>query len=130
MGCHFLLQGIFLTQELNPGLLHCRKIVYHLIHQLTSSRRQAMDNVFNNVWISSEKVSSFKCEFTFLGRGGLNLRNLGPVVYIPKDYKWLEIWRFSPLSEGERTAVPLPCKLQIHNFSVPLLWCKKPICMC
>ena len=22
MGCHFLLQGIFLTQELNPGLLH------------------------------------------------------------------------------------------------------------
>ena len=24
MGCHFLLQGIFLTQELNPGLLHCR----------------------------------------------------------------------------------------------------------
>ena len=23
MGCHFLLQGIFLTQELNPGLLHC-----------------------------------------------------------------------------------------------------------
>ena len=23
MGCHFLLQSIFLTQELNPGLLHC-----------------------------------------------------------------------------------------------------------
>ena len=22
MGCHFLLQGIFLTQELNPQLLH------------------------------------------------------------------------------------------------------------
>ena len=26
--CHFLLQGIFLTQELNPGLLHCRQILY------------------------------------------------------------------------------------------------------
>ena len=24
VGCHFLLQGIFLTQESNPGLLHCR----------------------------------------------------------------------------------------------------------
>ena len=23
VGCHFLLQGIFLTQESNPGLLHC-----------------------------------------------------------------------------------------------------------
>ena len=28
-----LLQGIFPTQELNPGLLHCRRILYHLIHQ-------------------------------------------------------------------------------------------------
>ena len=28
VGCHFLLQGIFLTQELNPGLLHGRQILY------------------------------------------------------------------------------------------------------
>ena len=33
MGCHFLFQGIFPTQELNPGLLHCRQILYHLSHQ-------------------------------------------------------------------------------------------------
>ena len=30
---HSLLQRIFLTQELNPGLLHCRHILYHLSHQ-------------------------------------------------------------------------------------------------
>ena len=30
MGCHFLLQGIFPTQRSNPGLLHCRQILYHL----------------------------------------------------------------------------------------------------
>ena len=29
MGCHFLLQGIFLTQGLNPGLPHCRQFLYH-----------------------------------------------------------------------------------------------------
>ena len=28
--CHFLLQGIFLTQGLNLLLLHCRQIVYPL----------------------------------------------------------------------------------------------------
>ena len=28
VGCHFLLQGIFPTQESNPGLLHCRQILY------------------------------------------------------------------------------------------------------
>ena len=33
VGCHFLLQGIFLTQESNPGLLHCRQILYRLSHQ-------------------------------------------------------------------------------------------------
>ena len=33
VGCHFLHQGIFLTQGLNPGLLHCRQIFYHLNYQ-------------------------------------------------------------------------------------------------
>ena len=33
VGCHFLLQGIFPTQGSNPGLLHCRQILYHLSHQ-------------------------------------------------------------------------------------------------
>ena len=30
VGCHFLLQGIFLTQGLNTGLLHCRQTLYYL----------------------------------------------------------------------------------------------------
>ena len=33
VGCHSLLQGIFLTQGLNPGLLHCRQTLYCLSHQ-------------------------------------------------------------------------------------------------
>ena len=33
MGCHFLLQGIFPTQELNPGVLHCRQILYQLSYK-------------------------------------------------------------------------------------------------
>ena len=33
MGCHTLFQGIFPTQGLNPGLPHCRQILYHLSHQ-------------------------------------------------------------------------------------------------
>ena len=30
--CHSLLQGFFPTQGSNPGLLHCRWILYHLSH--------------------------------------------------------------------------------------------------
>ena len=35
VGCHALLQGILATQELNPGLPHCRQILYQLSHQGT-----------------------------------------------------------------------------------------------
>ena len=33
MGCHFLLQGIFPTGELNSGLLHCRQVLYQLSYR-------------------------------------------------------------------------------------------------
>ena len=32
VGCHLLLQGIFLTQGSNTGLLHCRQILHSLSH--------------------------------------------------------------------------------------------------
>ena len=38
MGCHFLLQGIFLTQGSNPGLPHCRQILYQLCHLVRQER--------------------------------------------------------------------------------------------
>ena len=34
MGSHSLLERIFPTQGLNPGLLHCRGILYHLSHMI------------------------------------------------------------------------------------------------
>ena len=33
VGCHALLQGIFLTQGLNQSFLHCRGILYQLSYQ-------------------------------------------------------------------------------------------------
>ena len=33
VGCHALLQGIFPTQGLNPGLPYCRWTLYHLSNQ-------------------------------------------------------------------------------------------------
>ena len=40
MGCHFLFQEIFLTQGLNPGLLHCGQTLYCLNHQGSPKLRQ------------------------------------------------------------------------------------------
>ena len=33
VGCHPLLQGLFPTQESNPGLPHCRRILYQLTYK-------------------------------------------------------------------------------------------------
>ena len=45
VGCHFLLQGIFPTQELNPGLLHCRQILYQLSYQGSPNVRVKIGNL-------------------------------------------------------------------------------------
>ena len=39
MGCNFLLQLIFPTQGLNPGLPHCRWILYQLSYQGSPATR-------------------------------------------------------------------------------------------
>ena len=36
VGCDFFLQGVFLTQGLNLGLLHCRQFLYRLSYQESS----------------------------------------------------------------------------------------------
>ena len=41
VGYHFLLQGIFPTQGSNPGVLHCRKILYHLSHWGSSRKNDS-----------------------------------------------------------------------------------------
>ena len=45
MGCRSLLQGIFPTQGSNPGLLHCRHILYHLSHLGSPKVSVAQDNI-------------------------------------------------------------------------------------
>ena len=48
VGSLSLLQGIFPTQELNPGLLHCREILYQLMHKgspLSSVGKESACNV-------------------------------------------------------------------------------------
>ena len=48
VGCHALLQGIFLTQGLNLGLLHCRQILHCLSHREAQCGRGRCPS--NAVW--------------------------------------------------------------------------------
>jgi len=43
VGCHFLLQEIFPTQELNSGFLHSRQILFHLNYQGINHPKEIKD---------------------------------------------------------------------------------------
>ena len=62
MGTLSLLQGIFLTQGLNPGLPHCRQTLYHLSHQGSPGscfRCQEQTSEQNKISLSWSLYSSF-----------------------------------------------------------------------
>ena len=55
VGCHFLLQRIFLTQGFNPGLLLCRLTLYCLSHQgnlIHSELQKNLSYIMTFIWVS------------------------------------------------------------------------------
>ena len=52
--CHFLLQVVFPTQGLNPGLLHCRWSLYKLSHQGTHFKIHLFCLISKNVFLFTE----------------------------------------------------------------------------
>ena len=60
--CHFLLQGIFPTHGLNPGLPHCGRTLYRLSHQgflaFLNEWMESIQKVLLKliIWISTNKT--------------------------------------------------------------------------
>ena len=54
MDCHFLLQGIFSTQESKPGLPHCRQMLYRLSHQSTCVFSHV--GLFGTTWTLAHQI--------------------------------------------------------------------------
>ena len=50
LGSHSLLQGIFTIQGLNPGLLHCTWILYHLSHKGSPFVSKDLVNLLRTSW--------------------------------------------------------------------------------
>ena len=46
--CRFLLQGIFLTQGLNPGFLHYRQILYRWCPRKVLTRVECKHNLYTH----------------------------------------------------------------------------------
>ena len=75
VACHFLLQGIFLTQGSNPHLLHllhCRQILYHLSHQgsqyLTESETLSRSVVSDSLRPHGSQPARLLCPWNSTGK--------------------------------------------------------------
>ena len=66
VGCHALLQGIFPTQGSNPGLTHCKQILYRLSHQ-GSSISPTMGSNHENTFYTMVMVKQLISDFFSLG---------------------------------------------------------------
>ena len=103
MGWDFLLQGIFLTQESNLGLLHYRQILYQLSYEGSPS------SSFKLHFLLAQHNSSFFAEQLYLTYY---------IFYIDMKMSALDfpslIWTL--------------CQGRI-SFSVPSLYCVLPICV-
>ena len=74
MGCHCLLQGIFLTQGSNPGLPHCEQTLYHLSHQGSPRGNGLLRDLFSSKWfkaLSSKFKWLINLELIFVFSGAL-----------------------------------------------------------
>ena len=71
MGCQALLQGIFPTQGLNPGLLHCRQFLYYLSYEESPTILE---------WVAF-----------FFSRGSSYLKNQTEISFIASEFltSWL-----------------------------------------
>ena len=65
MDCHALLQGIFPTQELNPSLPHCRRILYHLSHGEAQGSRLQLENLMPSSLSLSPTHTALATSFTY-----------------------------------------------------------------
>ena len=102
VGCHFLHQGIFPTQELNPGLLHCMQSLSCLSHQrrlyykatviktvlIKTVRYWHKDRNQCRQWNKLESPEIYPCTYGQLSHAPMD--NLGEGNDTPLQYSCLE----------------------------------------
>ena len=96
VGCHFLLQGIFPTQGLNPGLLHCRQTLYHLSHQGRLDTVEERNNKAKGSFIAPYLLISLCIDGT-----GRRQWHSTPVLLPGKSHGWRSLVGYRPWGRKE-----------------------------
>ena len=103
VGCHALLQGIFMTQWLNPHLLqllHCREILYHKTHgkpspPLGDPKSSTNYVAFSRTWEFHFPTSSLSLAIKQYFSKLVNLKGQKLDGLTLVCFSWLQ-WSFTP----------------------------------
>ena len=100
MGCHFLIQGIFLTQGSNPCLLHCRWILFHCTTWETHL------NEFNSIFsvVQTPILESF-LSFLFLSHMYPSWKQI--LLVLPSKYNSTDCFPILTLLSSPWSKVPI-----------------------
>ena len=107
-GLHFLLQGIFLTQGSNPGLLHCRQMLYHLNHQ---------GSPFRQYWLST---TSGNADCLYYSHSSFLLME-SPLYLALESIKIKREWSLSDLKGWTLIRLSQSCYVDFNLFAVIML---------
>ena len=142
VGSLFLLQGIFLTEELDQGLLHCGQILYHLSYQGSPLSPGVCSNSCPlSLWCYLTISSSVSPLFFFLQSfpasgsfpmsqlftsGGQSTGASASALVLPMNIRvdFLQYWLvWSPCSpSGSQESSPAPQFESINSLAIKLLY--------
>ena len=100
MGSHSPLQGIFLTQGCNPGLLHCRWILYHLSYQ---------GSPITALW----RYNSYTIKFT-------HLKYTIPIFLYVHSYVTITTTKYRTFSSPQKEPLYVSITSHTHFFLTPV----------
>ena len=119
VGCHHFLQGIIPTQGLNPGLLHCRRILYQLCHQLVRVWRNAITQL--HVQLIGKDSDAGK-DWRWEEKG--NDRGLDGWMISPTQWAWAWVSSRSWWWTGKPGMLRSIRSQRVgHNWVTELNWC-------
>ena len=90
--CHFLLQGIFPTQESNLGLLHCRQMLYCLSHRQKNEGMEPKEQQYPVVGVTGDR-SKVRCckEQYYIGTWNVRSMNQGKLEVVKQEMAGVNI---------------------------------------
>ena len=99
-GCHALFQQIFPTQGSNPGLPHCRQILYHLSHHGIPTKIQ-WSQINNRYFFKTLKIIKW-------GHQGASWSSMTGVLITTGEFRHTQGWH-RRMTEAETGAVSHGC---------------------